>query len=134
VETTGGSSTYEEARLLVDEIAHGLGGIPDLQTVEWQRDGVWVMFPECDFRLLPRVVGNRLVVSWQITVREPAPGLGTWWAERRTTYRAEAAVGRLIADLIEARQAICRQLRERGAGVPGATRHSAAERVERAPR
>jgi hypothetical protein len=53
VEATGGFSTYDEARPLVDEITHGLGGTPDLQTVEWERDGVWVMFPECDFRLLP---------------------------------------------------------------------------------
>lgn len=113
MEVTNRSAACDEKRLLVGEIADGLGGAPGLPRVEQQDEAVWVMFGECDFRLQPHTVGNRLVVNWQISVREPAPGLGTWWGTRRSTYHTQSAVVRLAADLVEARGTICRLLRER---------------------
>ena len=94
----------DEQRLLAD--LQSLAGVLEVRPIP---GGFGVMFPEADFVI--RVSDHRAEqpcdTEWEVTVREPLPGLATWWGTWRRTFsvhRSEAAP--LIA--AEAQDAIAR--------------------------
>ncbi|MCW2847658.1 MAG: hypothetical protein JWR90_1632 [Marmoricola sp.] len=65
-------------------------------------------FPEADFvvRLSSQGSGD-CETEWEVTVREPEPGLSTWWGRWHRTFPVHGSeAGPLIAE--EVREAICR--------------------------
>ena len=78
-----------------------LMGLPGVQEVRLFSDGVTVAFPEADFVILmssPRA-GAPCETEWEVTVREPTPGLSTWWGRWHRSFSVHrSAVGPLIAD------------------------------------
>lgn len=72
-------------------------------------DGVRVTFPEAEFviRMSSLRSDAPCETDWEVTVREPLPGLSTWWGRWQRTFAARPSdVGPLIA--AELREALAR--------------------------
>jgi hypothetical protein len=84
-------------------------GLPGVQEVRLFSDGITVAFPEADFviTMSSRRADAPCETEWEVTVREPTPGLSTWWGRWHRSFSVHrSAVGPLIAD--EARRAMSR--------------------------
>ena len=78
-----------------------LPGIQDVQSVE---DGISVVFPEADFviSMSSPATGPRCDTEWEVTVREPLPGLNTWWGRWHRSFSVQRAdVAPLIAEELQ---------------------------------
>lgn len=56
-------------------------------------DSLFVSFAESDFiiRLDRPTSDEHWTANWTVTVREPSPGLGTWWGRWRHSFTASPA-------------------------------------------
>ena len=83
----------------------GLSGVEHVQSF---RDGFSVTFPEADFVIRmssPR--SGPCETEWEVTVREPQPGLSTWWGRWHRSFSVHGSeAGPVIA--AEVRKAISR--------------------------
>ena len=71
--------------------------------------GYSVAFPEADFviTMSSPVPEPRCDTSWEVTVREPQPGLSTWWGRWNRSFTVpHSEAGPLIAE--EVRDAMSR--------------------------
>ena len=98
------TSSPDELRTLED-----LARLTGVQEVRSFGDGYSVAFPEADFVI--SLSGPRPDPScetrWEVTVREPQPGLSTWWGRWHRSFDVHSSeAGPLIAE--EARDAISR--------------------------
>jgi hypothetical protein len=88
-----------------------LDAIPGAKPVFVNDAVIRIFFDNADFmlRLVPR--GDEgLEVHGNVTVREPAPGLGTWWSDWRTSYPGWTNGKALAEDIFAAHSKICRML------------------------
>lgn len=81
--------------------------------LSFEGDRVSVLFAESDFVLhaITRPDGVH-EVHWQVAVREPPPGLGTWWADWRTSHAGGQEAQAVLDDLLSAHERVCRLLSE----------------------
>ena len=82
---TGGT-----ARTSSEDVREHLGTarVAGLQEVWSFDDVISVAFPEADFEisLSGPAAGPRCDTEWQVTVREPLPGLNTWWGRWNRSF------------------------------------------------
>ena len=98
---TGGTArtSSEEVREHLDAVR--LAGIQDVWSFD---DVISVAFPEADFviSMSGPASGPRCDTEWQVTVREPLPGLNTWWGRWNRSFSVHRRdVGPLIAEELE---------------------------------
>ena len=86
-----------------------LSGVQDVRSFG---DGISVVFPEADFVISLSTppsasVESRCDTHWEVTVREPLPGLNTWWGRWQRSFAVHRRdVGPLVAE--ELQEAISR--------------------------
>jgi hypothetical protein len=88
-----------------------LDAIPGAKPVFTNDGAIQIFFDNADFvlRLVPR--GDEgYEVYGTVTVREPAPGLGTWWTDWRASYPGRTSGTALAEDILTAHSQICRML------------------------
>ncbi len=94
-------SSHAELRVL-DEL-QGVSGVGEVQSFA---GGYSVEFPEADFVIRISTSEAPCETQWEVTVREPLPGLSTWfgqWQRSFSVHRTEA--GPLIAAEMQAAHA-----------------------------
>jgi len=89
----------EDLRVLLETTQ--VPGIQDVRSVE---DGISVAFPEADFviSMSSPAAAPRCDTEWEVTVREPLPGLNTWWGRWQRSFSVQRAdVAPLIAEELQ---------------------------------
>ena len=91
----------EEVRALADVAA----SLAELGVVQPLADGFSLVCREADLVVRIRGAGSDQPcrTSWEVTVREPLPGLSTWWGRWHRTFPAHRSeLGPLVAQEAEA--------------------------------
>lgn len=76
-----------------------LEDLPGVEEIRLVGDGLRVAFPEADFVITVSSpsADAPCETEWEVTVREPTPGLSTWWGRWHRSYSvSRSAVGPLI--------------------------------------
>jgi len=99
MDSGGTVPTDEDLHLLLDTTR-----LPGIQDVRSFRDGISVAFPEADFviSMSSPSTDPRCDTEWQVTVREPLPGLNTWWGRWHRSFSVHRRdAGPMIAEELQ---------------------------------
>src|ERR1700712_4019422 len=78
------TETHSPAELAFGVSLEELVGAEEVQPVT---DGFLVTFPEADFVIrLSGAGATPCETDWEVTVREPLPGLSTWWGHWHRSF------------------------------------------------
>lgn len=67
-----------------------VNSLPGARSVRSRRNRIFVCYSESDFtiKLDRHVSDEHWTATWTVTVREPRPGLGTWWGRWSRSFIA----------------------------------------------
>lgn len=103
-----GRSSPAEQRVLDD--LQGLSGVDEVRSFA---GGFSVQFPEADFVIRMSRTEAPCETQWEVTVREPLPGLSTWWGQWERSFSVHRAdAGPLIAAEVRAAHTRVRSMLE----------------------